>query len=192
MNTGNSIIDSITVQDFKTRFYRGFNYVNNWDETKTYNIGEQVFYEVNNKFYQCSKNTTISVPTTITDWILLDSNQYTSDLDIYNSYDISNFRIDLKVVNNNNAKYLFLLLSAHCLYININNLNGLSISNQGNITSESVGDLSASYQVPDYMLKDPSTVWFQQSKYGIEYYAYINPILQGLKYQLLYGTTSIG
>jgi hypothetical protein len=49
MSCDNPITQAITVEDFKNQFYRDFNYIDTWLVGTTYNIGDQVFYDVNKK-----------------------------------------------------------------------------------------------------------------------------------------------
>lgn len=191
MTANNPIIDSITIQDFKNRFYRGFNYIDNWSGASTYNIGDIVFYAENKKFYQCKNNGVTSIPTTISDWKQLTSiSNYIADYDLEIAYNSAMNKIIIDYLNDNNLKEAFLLLSAHILYVDIVKLNKLNANYQGFVSSYSVDGVSESYQIPPYMSSNPNTAWYQQSYYGIEYYAMIYPSLISAGYGIVAGGTN--
>jgi hypothetical protein len=189
MNTGNPIIDNITIQDFKDEFYRGFNYVDNWIASSEYNTNDKVFYLVNKKFYQCLKNNITTIPTISADWMQLNSAQYICDLDITHAFNVASSKIVLSYLTNDNMKYGFLLLSAHelCMYLQ---LNGLATPSQQTITtSYSVGNVSESGQIPQWLLTSPLYSYYTKSQYGYEYLMLIYPTLQASKYMSIQGET---
>jgi len=72
--------NDITVQDFKDQFYRDFDYLPVWSALTTYNVGDLVFYDVNQKFYTCKVDNTLGViPTNTTNWTLTVANKNGKD-----------------------------------------------------------------------------------------------------------------
>lgn len=187
MITGSPIIDNLTIQDFKNEFTRGFNYVDNWDSTKTYNIGNGVFY-TNNKFYQCLNNTVTSVPTTISDWMQLNDNSLVSDQDITSAFNKAKPAIDIGNFTDDNIRIGFLYLAAHYLSIEINFSGGL-LQSQGLINSRAAGGVSEGLTIPDWMLKSIIYSNFTRTFYGNEYLQMIYAMIQSNKYNVLYGRT---
>jgi len=77
-------------------------------------------------------------------------------------------------------KVTYLYLAAHYL------VNDLQTSSQGTnsasyapVTSRTVGSVSESYQLPDWMIKDPYLSNFSTTRYGQKYLSLIKPLLIG-------------
>ena len=68
MTCDNPIIQALTVEDFKVQFYRDFNFIDTWLVTTAYVVGNQVFYDVNRKFYENIQDVTGGLPTDATNW----------------------------------------------------------------------------------------------------------------------------
>ena len=90
-----------------------------------------------------------------------------------------NFRADM-FEDDETAKLLFLYLTAHYLVIDINNaMNPLALGFGGFTQSKSVGSVSESYAVPQWMLNNPQYSSFLQTGYGRKYISLIQPYLVG-------------
>lgn len=51
-----------TVQGFKDLFFRDFPYLPVWDNTETYNTGNEVYYETTKLFYRALNDGVTSTP----------------------------------------------------------------------------------------------------------------------------------
>ena len=178
MSCNNAILDSLTPIDFKNQFYRGFVYVDNWNVATTYNTGNQVFYDSNNKFYEAIQDGVIGgLPTDTANWKEISGTNLIADKDITNAYAEAcvNFNPSL-FGDDDNMKLAYLYLTAHFLVIDLN-LNGLSSQGQGGlVNSRSVGSVSESYTIPDWQQKAiPS--FYTKTNYGQKYWALILPRL---------------
>ena len=173
---------SVTIEDFKTFFYRDFLYLPLWLVTETYNAGQVVYYDVTKLFYVCKNNGTTSTPNTILDWDLQvpQSNvyDYVLDKDITKALEqaVNTFNISLGL-SDAAMQEAFLYLTAHYLYISLK-LGGLggSITNMYGVNSRSVGNVSESYNIPDWMLK-PMYSRYTTSPYGVQYITMVQPYL---------------
>ena len=168
---------NLTPADFKARFYRGFTYIADWVSTNTYNTGDLIYYPTTNKIYQAKNNNTISIPTTITDRVVVDGDNYIIDADIVNAYTQAdnNFNQALPITN---LREVYLLLTAHYLVIAID-LNGLNAIGSGGLTSgTNVGDVSESFVIPEWQ-QNPVYSFYTRSKYGSLYLDQVQPHLAG-------------
>lgn len=94
---------------------------------------------------------------------------------------------------NNQLTYTegFLYLTAHLLYTNLLSASsGISNNSTSLTTSKTVGSVSESYAVPDWMLEHVKTTEFSKSPYGIKYYSLIYAKLVALSFQIAPGTTT--
>lgn len=90
-----------------------------------------------------------------------------------------NFRADL-FEDDETAKLLFLYLSAHYLVIDLNNaMNPLALGFNGFTQSKSVGSVSESYGIPQWIMNNPFLSSFAQTGYGRKYISLIQPYLVG-------------
>ena len=169
----------VTPEDFKAQFPRFTPsylpvYVN-----KTYFNGDIVYY--NGAFYQCKVETSNNLPTNTYDWQVTEGNvlNYTQDCDIINA-------IAEATVNFNEglfadcctAKLVFLYLVAY--YLTVDFQNAMSPMGGGGIVqSKSVGSVSESYAIPQWMLNNPTFGLYAQNGYGRKYLSLIRPYLLG-------------
>lgn len=76
----------------------------------------------------------------------------------------------------------YLYLSAHCLALNIQAAStGINSSGTGAfpVASRSVGSVSESYMIPDSYKDDPILAQYTQTAYGQKYLALVLPFLRG-------------
>lgn len=180
MACDNPITQAITVDDFKTQFYRDFTYADTWDVSTTYNVGDKVFYDVNNKFYQCLNNGVVGgLPTDVGDWVEISGAGLVSDLDITNAYAEACTAFNASLFGDEDGiKLGYLYLSAHYL-VNDLNAGGLESASSNLVNSRSVGNVSESYSIPQWQLDDPVFAFYAKSSYGSKYLNMMLPRLRG-------------
>lgn len=176
----NPIIDAITTQDFKDLFYRDFEFVNDW-AAGSYDLGDKVFYQT--KFYSPLANNTTSEPN-LTDWQIIDGSQLIADSDILRAYDESKESINTNLA----TKMIFLYASAHFLVNDLNN-GGVSGGVNNLVNSRSVGSVSESYQLPEWMTSNPTFSFFTTTKYGMKYLILIRQFMVG-NFAIAQGSTN--
>ena len=179
MASDNPIIAAITVDNFKEQFYRDFTYIDSWSNAVTYNTNDEVFYEVNRKFYKCLNDGVTSVPTTGADWSLQSPDQKVSDLDITHAYAESDITFnDQLFLDDPDLVLGYLYLSAHYL-VNDLNAGGIDSNPTGITNSRSVGNVSEGYAIPEWQLKSPIYSFYTKSSYGLKYLNMITTRLAG-------------
>lgn len=191
MACDNPVTQAITVEDFKTQFYRDFNYIDTWLVTTTYNSGDQVFYDVNSKFYECLNDGVVAIsPADITNWKEISNVGLISDLDITNAYAESCVTFnDTLFTDNDDIKLGYLYLAAHYLVHDLN-AGGIQSVTGGFANSRSVGNVSESYSIPQWQLDDPVFGFYAKTSYGSKYLNMILPRLRGNMVSVCGATTA--
>lgn len=170
---------NITVEDFKAQFPRFTPvylpiYVN-----KTYFENDIVYYE--NSFYRCIVETTNNSPLVDTDWVKTNGNilNYTQDIDIMTATEEANVNFNEGLFPDKAmAKLVFLYLVA--FYLTIDFQNAMSpMGGGGLVQSKSVGSVSESYAIPQWMLNSPILSAYAVNGYGRKYLSLIRPYLVG-------------
>lgn len=179
INIGNDILVSTT--DFQDLFNRDFPYLPVYVEGKAYFTNDIVYYEPN--FYQSLVDNNTELPTNTTNWqIINDSvNNYIQDSDIMRAFNeaVINFNVNL-FTDQNSAIMVFLYLAAHYLVIDLNNaMNPLALGFMGFTQSKSVGSVSESYGIPQWMLNNQALSAYAQTGYGRKYLSLIQSYLIG-------------
>lgn len=169
----------VTTDDFRSQFPRFTPvylpiYIN-----KTYYNGDVVYH--NNTFYQCIVANTNNIPTVATDWKQINTSvlNYTQDSDIINAMAEAqvNFNEDL-FSDCCTAKLVFLYLTAY--YLTVDFQNAMSpMAGGGIVQSKTVGSVSESYGLPQWMLNSPILGMYAQNGYGRKYLSLIRPYLVG-------------
>ena len=175
-----SIFNSVTVDMFKEYFYRDFPYLPLWDVSTTYWKDDIVFE--NNNFYQSLVDDNEgNYITDTTKWkkVKGDKYAYITDEDIEKAmtqaFPASN---DLYGATCNEKVNIYLHLVAFYLVLDIKNSStGVNSSYLGVLSSKSVGDVSESYNIPQWMLEDPMFSIYAQNGYGLKYLSLIAPYL---------------
>ncbi len=164
-------VSLIITDDFKNKFFRGFDYIPTYDETTVYNTNDIVFYQ--EKFYKCIvDNTTAILPTDINNWEITTGNKQ----DYILNEDIENAFIEAQA-NFNQSLYTkeefcenaYLYLTAHYLVNDIRNGTGLNSTGGLMSTSRSVGSVSESYTIPAWMQNNPLLSFYTTTYYGVKY-----------------------
>ena len=176
MSCDDPITQAITVEDFKSQFYRDFVFISTW-VAGTYNTGDQVFYDINNKFYEAIQDGVASVPTTVVDWKEISPIGLVSDKDITNAYAEACVNFNSSLFSDpDETKLAYLYLAAHYL---VNDLNAGGIESAGSspVASRSVGNVSESYSIPQWQLENPIFSFYTKSSYGLKYLNLVLPKL---------------
>ena len=176
-----AVLDTIIPQDFKDLFIRDFKYLPVWSALSTYNANDKVYYTTTKLFYVCINNNTTSVPTTLTDWTQVQDNifNYISDDDISKAYKEALATFNQSLYGTNDViKLVYLYLSAHYLVDDIR-AGGLQSSSLAILNSKAVGNVSAGYTVPEWVLKSEILGFYTTTSYGRKYLNMSLPKLVG-------------
>lgn len=171
---------NVTVEGFKTLFDKGIPYLPIYDDTKAYALNDIVYL---NGFYLSLKNNNTSPLSDTESWeSIVDSlNNYVSDSDIERAFAEAkiNFNEDL-FEKSEDAEMIFYYLAAHYLVIDMNNANnGVRFGYMGIAQSRSVGSVSESYSIPQWLLNNPLYSMYALTGYGLKYLSLISPYLVG-------------
>lgn len=168
-----------TVEGFKAQF-PALPYVPEYISGQAYFKDDVVYYEPN--FYQALKTTT-NDPTNTNDWQLYNDSllNYVNDDMISEAFGEAqtNFNPDLFPDCNTTIR-IFYYLAAHYLVLDINNsITPFAMGFNGFTQSKSVGSVSESFGVPQWMLNDPVLSGYAQTGFGRKYLSLIKPYLVG-------------
>lgn len=197
-NTDNNTIiigDNITVSvdDFKKLFSRDFPYLPLYVEGKAYFKDDEVYYNLN--FYQSLTDGNTTLPTDTDNWQLYNDSvdNYIQDSDILRAFNEAKINFNANLFSDDDTiKMVFLYLAAHYLVVDLNNAqNPLAMGFMGFTQSKSVGSVSESYGIPQWMLNNQVLSAYAQTGYGRKYLSLIQPYLIG-NIMLIPGGTTIG
>lgn len=167
----------ITVAEFKTQFPRFTPvYLPVYVADTIYFKDDVVYYE--GYFYTCKKDNTTSLPTVEADWKITNQSvlNYTQDSDILNAVNEANVNFNEQLFGDD-AKLVFMYLVAY--YLTVDFQNALGQANAGIVTSKSVGSVSESYGIPQWMLQDRILGAYARNGYGLKYLSLLQPYLVG-------------
>lgn len=169
-----------TVEGFKAQF-PSLPYLPEYIYGKAYFKGDIVY--VNPNFYKSLTDANTSDVTNTDNWELYSDTElnYVTDEIISEAFGEAqtNFNADL-FPDCNTAVRVFYYLAAHFLVIDINNsANPFSLGFNGYTQSKSVGSVSESFGVPQWMLNDPVLSGYAQTGFGRKYLTLIKPFLVG-------------
>lgn len=169
----------ITVQEFKAQFPRFTPvYLPVYVAGKTYFMGDVVYYE--NLFYKCKVENTTELPTDNTKWDLINQSvlNYCQDSDIVNAMAEANINFNEGLFGDiAEKKLVFGYLVAY--YLTVDFKNALGQSSAGIVTSKSVGSVSESVSLPQWMLNDKLLGAYARNGYGMKYLSLLQPHLIG-------------
>ena len=169
---------NISVQDFKLQFPRFTpEYLPVYSQG-TYFKDDIVYYE--SLFYKVKVASTTALPTNTTDWELYNDSvlNYTQDADISNAVAEANINFNEGLFPDAaTAKLIFLYLTAH--YLTIDFRNALGTNQIGLVASKSVGSVSESYTVPNWIINNAGLAPYATTGYGIKYCSLIRPYMVG-------------
>lgn len=175
-----SFFDTITIEDFKTYFSIrkafAFNTTPLWDDQITYNINAKVHSSLFDIYTSLIENNTEPL-TDATAWELQFSSFTVFDEFIQEAFNEAKSKISnwINKLANTDArkKQAYLLLSAHCLQLLLQQREAIESTNAytsgGFIASESANGVSLSYARPDNFTE--ITAWLTSTPFGIEYSA---------------------
>lgn len=177
-------LTTITVDDFKAQFFREFPYTPLWVNTETYNINDDVLYDVNSLFYKCLNDGVTSIPTTATDWsrqVDLSKLDYIQDRDITNAFAESMLSFNRVLFDSDDNIILgYLYLTAHFLVNDIKAAsNGIDSRGVFPVASHSAGSVSESFIIPERYSKSTILSFYTSSSYGLKYLNMILPYMVG-------------
>lgn len=186
-------INNITVDDFKNLFKRDFPYLPVYIENKAYFAGDEVYYEPN--FYKSLTDGNTTLPTNTTNWELVNDtvDNYIQDSDILRAFNEAKINFNANLFSDDDTiKMVFLYLAAHYLVVDLNNsMNPLAMGFMGFTQSKSVGSVSQSFALPDFVTKNAVLSQYMQTGYGAKYVSLIYPYLIG-NVVLIKGRTTLG
>lgn len=175
-----SIFDTVTVEQFKAYFKRDFPFLPVYEPYKTYWIGDIVYQ--NDNFYQSLTDDNTDNDVTDTEYwqkVKGDKYSYILDEDIEKAF--------TQALPNSNENFgatcsekinIYLHLVAFYLVFDIKNSStGINSSFTGTVASKSVGSVSESYNIPQWMLNDPMYSIYGQNGYGLKYLSLIAPYM---------------
>lgn len=171
----------VTTDDFKNLFTRDFPYLPVYVEGKAYFKDDEVYYAPN--FYKSLTDGNTTLPTDTTNWALVNDSvdNYIQDSDILRAFNEAKVNFNAALFGDDDmVKMVFLYLAAHYLVIDLNNaMNPLAVGFMGFTQSKSVGSVSESYAVPQWMLNNRTLSAYAQTGYGRKYLSLIQPYLIG-------------
>ena len=169
---------NISVEEFKMQFprftpiylpvYLGGTYVKD-------NI---VYYD--GQFYKVKVKTTNNIPTNTTDWEIYNDCvlNYTQDEDIANAIIEASINFNKGLFKDcKTAKFIFGYLVAH--YLTIDFRNALGNGQVGLVSSKTVGSVSESYSIPNWIMNNAALAPYATTGYGMKYASLIRPYLIG-------------
>lgn len=117
--------------------------------------------------------------------------EYVTDSDITKAYTEASMNFNPGLFSTDaELKMCYLYLSAHYL---VNDLQtsaaGVSSTGYFAVNSRSVGSVSESYTIPEWMMADPILGAFSTTRYGQKYLSLIKPLLVGNVTVYMGGTT---
>lgn len=174
-------IENVTVEDFKNLFTRDFPYLPVYIDGQAYFKGDVVYYEPN--FYTSLIDANTTPPTNTDNWELTNDsvNNYIQDSDIERAFAEARVNFNPNFFSDDEtAIMVFCYLAAHYLVIDLNNAaNPLGMGFMGFTQSKSVGSVSESYGIPQWMLNNPLLSGYAMTGYGRKYLSLIQPFLVG-------------
>lgn len=176
-----SVIDELTIDDFKKLFARNFPFLPVWDASQIYFKGDKVYVEPN--FYQSLIDNNTQPVTDVNAWEpYQDSvNNYVTDADIEKAWAeaMASFNIGLGG-DEETTKLMFLYLVAFYLSYDLQLAVGGAY---GQIifpaTSMTAGSVSESYYVPKVFLENPILAFYARNGFGLKYLNLLYPKLIG-------------
>lgn len=189
-----NIFDTVTIEQFKAYFYRDFPYLPVYNFDTTYWQGDIVYSDDN--FYQSLTDDNTGNPVTDSDnWkkVKGDKFAYITDEDINKAMTQARPNANLMFGGTCQEKInIYLHLIAFYLVFDIKNSStGINSSFMGTLSSKSVGDVSESYNIPQWMLNDPMYSIYGQNGYGLKYLSLIAPYM-AITIMFSRGETTLG
>lgn len=174
-----SIYETVTVEQFKEYFFRDFSYLPVWTEGKIYFTDDVVYYE--NNFYKSLVDNNTALPTDTENWEPVQDStlNYVTDADIERAMSQAIINANIRYGANDTERInIYLHLIAFYLVMDWHNASaGVNSSYSGLVASKSVGDVSESYNFPQWMVNSPLYSLYSSNGYGMKYLSLIIPYL---------------
>lgn len=171
----------VTTDDFKNLFTRDFPYLPVYVAGKAYFKDDEVYYAPN--FYKSLTDGNLTLPTDTTNWQIVNDtvDNYIQDSDILRAFNEAKINFNANLFSDDDTiKMVFLYLAAHYLVVDLNNsMNPLAMGFMGFTQSKSVGSVSQSFALPDFVTKNAALSQYMQTGYGAKYVSLITPYLVG-------------
>lgn len=172
------IFKNVTVEQFKEYFFRDFPYLPLWTEGKAYFTGDIVYYDQN--FYKSLVDNNLSTPSS-DEWQAVPGNvnDYVTDADITRAMSQAyiNANHDLGSTDDERIMIYLHLIAFYLVMDWRNAATGVNSGYSGLVASKSVGDVSESYNFPQWMVNSPLYSLYSSNGYGMKYLSLIIPYL---------------
>ena len=177
----NDLFKTVTADQFKAYYFRDFPYLPYYDSDKTYFKGDVVYNNDDCNFYKSKVDNNTAALSNTTNWEVTkgDVLNYITDTDIEKAIGQALLSANEEFGENREDKIIiFLHLVAFYLVMDLKNSSaGLNSSYSGLVASKSVGSVSESYNVPQWLANSPLYSIYSQNGYGMKYLSLISPYL---------------
>ncbi len=187
------IYKTVTIEQFKEYFFRDFSYLPLWVEGKVYFTGDIVYFtphpdplpqgarENVGNFYKSLVDNNTTPPTTEEMWQAVrgNVNDYVTDADITRAMSQAYVNANYRFGSTDEERVMiYLHLIAFYLVMDWRNASaGVNSGYSGLVASKSVGDVSESYNFPQWMVNSPLYSLYSSNGYGMKYLSLIIPYL---------------
>lgn len=171
-------LNSVTVNVFKDKYDTAFQYLPVWQLDVKYKAGKRVYYLQTEDFYEAILENENIPPSNTTNWRMVQDNiaLYVSDEMILKALDEAKEQLKehscFATLSNFKKKQVLLLLTAHFIFEklsgNLNNGTGGLIS-----TSRTVGNVSESFAIPEWIKNSGTYSTYSSTPYGIKYVSFL-------------------
>lgn len=173
------IFKKVTIEQFKEYFSRDFPFLPLYIDGKVYFKDDVVYYE--NNFYKSLIDNNNSLPTDNNNWQITKDSiyNYVTDADIIKAMSQAVINANIRFGSTDEERItIYLHLIAFYIVVDWQNAaSGVNSSYSGLIASKSVGDVSQSYNFPQWMINNPMYSIYSQNGYGMKYLSLILPYL---------------
>lgn len=116
--------------------------------------------------------------------------EYITDSDITTAFGQAKINFPIALFDEETGEIAYLFLTAHYLCMDMQMAqSGINSTAQYMVTNKSVGDVSASYGVPQKLLNNPLYNYFSTTQFGMKYLSLLYPRTVGAVNVVFGGTT---
>lgn len=173
------IFKNITIKQFKEYFFRDFSYLPVWVEGKIYFTGDIVYF--NQNFYKSLVDNNTATPNETEMWQVTAGNvqDYVTDADITRAMSQAYINANYDFGSTDEERIMiYLHLIAFYLVMDWQNASmGVNSGYSGLVASKSVGDVSESYNFPQWMMNSPLYSLYSSNGFGMKYLSLIIPYM---------------
>lgn len=166
-----NIFKNITIEQFKEYFFRDFPYLPVWVEGKIYFTGDIVYF--NQNFYKSLVDNNTATPNETEMWQATAGNvqDYVTDADITRAMSQAYINANYDFGSTDEERIMiYLHLIAFYLVMDWQNASmGVNNGYMGPITSKSVGDISETHGVYEWVQKSPQDSIYLTNGFGMKY-----------------------